>query len=219
MQARFRVGARRCCQNTSVRNLSFQFVFDVRTDNIIEAGLRLKSEVTSTFRIELFGPAGNDALNKFIRRTADTRDDLVAGDAAQCFDLLSDRARYARHREIDALSELLACQSRSMDEKSDGRARACMRMPHGVRDGQERFLPRQRFADNSREETGCRLVWFARAHANGRQPDTDAVKESAPRVVSEQQFANCLLSPVGGQRREMKVIGNGSGKRRTENGD
>src|SRR5262245_2023640 len=106
-----------------------------------------------------------------------------------------------------------------MDKKSDRRAWACMRMPHRVRDRQQRFLPRQRFADNSGKKTGCRLVWFARAHANGRQSDTDAVKKFAARVVSEQQFANCLLCSVGGQRREMKVIGNGSGKWRTENGD
>src|SRR5262245_26950023 len=97
MQARFGAGGRGWCQNRSVRNLSVQFIFDVRADNVVEAGLSLKSEVTSTLCIEPFGPAGNDALNKIIRRTADAPDDLVTGHAAQCVDLLSDRARYARH--------------------------------------------------------------------------------------------------------------------------
>src|SRR5215510_15951498 len=106
-----------------------------------------------------------------------------------------------------------------MDKKAYRRTRARMRMSHGVRDRQKRFLSCQRLADNPREETGRRLVWLARPHANGRQPDTDAIKKSAPRIVGEQQFANCLLRSVGGQWREVKVIGNGRRKRRTENGD
>ena len=52
-----------------------------------------------------------------------------------------------------------------------------------------------------------------------RQADADAVEKAAPRVVGEQQFADRLLRAVGGERRQMEIVGDGVGKRRAEHRD
>ncbi len=52
-------------------------------------------------------PAGDDVDHQRIRLAADTRRDLVAGDAPQRGDLFGDRATNAGHGEIDARAELL----------------------------------------------------------------------------------------------------------------
>ena len=81
------------------------------------------------------------------------------------------------------------------------------------------FDASQRLADDAGEESRCRLVRLARAHHDARQPDADAVAEPAPGVIGEQRFADRLLRAVGGQRREMKVVGDRFRERRAENRD
>ena len=83
--------------NASICNLPLQFVLDVCADYVFETVFGLKSEITRTLGVETLGPAGNNALDKFVRCAADARGDIVAGYAAERFDLFSDRARYAGH--------------------------------------------------------------------------------------------------------------------------
>src|SRR6266542_2807772 len=68
-------------------------------------------------------------------------------------------------------------------------------------------------------ETGSRLVGLARPHHDARQTDTDAVAEAAPGIVGEQRFPDRLLRAVGGQRREMKIVGDRGRKWRAEHRD
>ena len=103
--------------------------------------------------------------------------------------------------------ELLARQARGMNEKADRRARARMRMQHAFGDRQDRLLAGERLADDAGKETRRRLVRLAGPHADRRQPDADAVEEAASRIIGEQQFADRLLRAVGGERREMKFVG------------
>ena len=83
-----------------------------------------------------------------------------------------------------------------------------------VGDRQYRFKPCERFADDAGEKTGGRLVRLAWTHADGGQADADAVEDAAPVVVGEQQFADRLLRAVGGERREMEVVGDRGRERR-----
>src|SRR5262245_65278695 len=93
----------RTLSNTSIRNLSVQFIFNVRADNVIECGFGPEPELVSPFRMESLGPAGDDSLDELIRRPTDSRGNFVAGDATQRLDLLSDCARY---RSEEHTSEL-----------------------------------------------------------------------------------------------------------------
>ena len=60
------------------------------------------------------------------------------------------------------------------------------------------------------------LFGVARPHADGRQPDADAVEEALAGVVGEQQLADRLLRAVGRQRRVVELVvdrvGNGAPK-------
>ena len=63
------------------------------------------------------------------------------------------------------------------------------------------------------------LFGLARPHADGRQPDADAVEEAAPRVVGEDQLADQFLRAVGGERRLLEIVIDHIGERRPEHGD
>lgn len=106
------------------------------SDDVVKGGLGLKPKIASALCIKLLGPAGNNSLDKFVRFTVDTRGNLVASDAAERVDLLSDRARYTRHGKINARPELFAGQTRGMDEKTNSGTRARMGMSDGVGDRQ-----------------------------------------------------------------------------------
>src|SRR5262249_20436851 len=177
----------------SGHDLSAHLVLDMRADDVVECGLCLESEIAGALRIEALRPAGNDALDKFIRLTPDAPGDFVAGNTAQCLNLLTDRARYARHGKIDAWTELSARQACGMDKKAHRGARACVRVTDSVRNRQQGLMAGQRFPDDAREETGCRLIGLSRPHADGRQPDADAFEKTSARVVCKQQFTDCFL--------------------------
>jgi len=85
--------------------------------------------------------------------------------------------------------------------------------------GQHGFKPGERFADDPGEEARRRLVRLAWSHHHARQADADAVTKAAPGVVGEQRFADRLLRAVGGERREMKIVGDRRGKGRAEHRD
>ena len=64
----------------------------MRTDDLVECGLGLKSKITGAPGVETLGPAGNDSLDKFVGFPPDTCRDFFAGNTAQCLDLFPDRA-------------------------------------------------------------------------------------------------------------------------------
>src|SRR6478609_9431504 len=151
-----------------IHYLPAQLILDMCTDNIVERSLGLKAEIPRALCIELLGPAGNNSLNKLVRCAPDARNDLLAGDAVQSLDLLSDGTGYTGHGEIDARPELVARQPCRVDKKADSCARTRVRMAHAVGDRQQRLLTRQRFANDAGEKPGGSLVGFARAHADSR---------------------------------------------------
>jgi hypothetical protein len=69
-----------------------QLILDMRTDDLVECGLGLESEITGALGVEALGPAGNDSLDKVVGFASDARSDFFAGNTAQCFDLLPYRA-------------------------------------------------------------------------------------------------------------------------------
>jgi hypothetical protein len=106
-----------------------------------------------------------------------------------------------------------------MDEEADCRARACKPVAHSLVHRQHRLLTGKRLAENIGEEAGCRLVGFARADADRRQPDADAVENIEPRIVGEKQLADRLLRAVARQRRGEELVADLIRERLPENGD
>jgi hypothetical protein len=78
--------------SASGHDFSAQLILDMRTDDLVECGLGLESEITGALGVEALGPAGNDSLDKFVGLAPDARSDFFAGNTAQCFDLFPDRA-------------------------------------------------------------------------------------------------------------------------------
>src|ERR1700690_2221111 len=197
-------------------DLSPQLVLDMGADDVVERRFPLEAEREAAARIEAAWPAGDDALNQFVRCTLDESADLVAGDAAQRRDLFPDLAPHTRHGDIDAVAQLRARQAGCVDEKSNRRARAGMPMQHAVGDRQDRFLSVERLPNDAGEETRRCFVRFARPHHDRWQSDPDAFEKAAPRIISQQQFADRLLRAVGSERREMEFFADRFRKRRAE---
>ncbi|EGE55474.1 hypothetical protein RHECNPAF_9300126 [Rhizobium etli CNPAF512] len=187
--------------------------------DFVEACLRLEAERRSALGIKLGRPAGDDAFDDRIGHAFDERGRLVAGHAAQSFDFFGDQRREARHGEISPRADPCRIDRRGMDEEADGGARACEPVPHVVADRQDRFLADQRFAQDVGEEARCRLVRCAGPHADGRQPDADAVENAAAGIVGEQQFGDRLLRAVARQRRGEEFVRNDLGERCAKDGD
>jgi len=154
-------------------------------DDVVERRFHLEAEHEAAARIEAAWPAGNDALNQFVRCTLDAPGDFVAGDAAQRRDLFADRAAHTRHGDIDAVAQLRARQADGVDEKSDRRAWAGMPMQDAVSDRQDRFLSVERFPNDAGEETRRCFVRFTRPHHDRWQSDADAFEKAAPRIISQ----------------------------------
>src|SRR5262245_46857629 len=180
---------------------------DVDAYDLVERAFGFEAEFARAARLDALRPAFDDARDQRILGAANARGNALAGDAPQRRDLLGYGAADARHRKIDAGTERVARQTRRVHEEADRGARARMGMHHRLRNRQHRFEARQRLADDPGEETRRRLVGLARPHHDARQADTDAVAEAAPGVVGEQRFADRLLRAVGGERREMEVVG------------
>src|SRR5215472_16216205 len=137
------------CDFWLINDFSAQLVLYMRTDDVVEHRFSLESELACPPGVDAFGPAGNDSLDELVRLAADARGHLVPGNTVQGLDLLTDRARHARHREVDARAELLARKARSVDEKADGGAWTRVRMPDALGNRQQRLLSSQRFADDA----------------------------------------------------------------------
>src|SRR5262249_14943787 len=150
-------------------------------DNIIECSFGLEAKVARSLGIGPLGPAGNDSLDQLIGHSAYARGHFVARNPAKRFNLFAHRAGYAGHRKVDARTDLLAHEPGGMDEKSDRRARASMRVAYILGDRKKRLLACERLPDDPGEKTRSGLVRLARPHANRRQSDADPVEETAPR--------------------------------------
>ena len=137
---------------------AIKLVFDVDADDLVERSLGAKAERERAARLEPARPAGHDARNQRVRLAADAGGGRVAGNPAQGGDLFGDGAAHARHGEIHARSELLACQAGGMDEESDGGARARMPVQDAFIDRQHRFFAVERLADDRGKEAGSGLV-------------------------------------------------------------
>ena len=134
-------------------------------------------------------------------------------------DLLADGGADARHAEVAPRAELRGVEARGVQQEADRGARRSEPVAHGFRHRQHRFLAGERLADDAGEEARRRLVRLARAHADRRQADADAVEEAAPAVVGEQQLADRLLRAVARERRVQELVADRLGKRRAEHRD
>src|SRR4029078_2249770 len=114
------------------------------------------------------GPPGDDSLDQLIGRPANTRGHLVACNTAKRIDLFADRARYGRPCNVDARTDLLACEVRGVDEKPDRGPRARMRVADAFRDGQKGLLPGARLPDHPGGEGPRGRVRLGCADANLR---------------------------------------------------
>ena len=110
---------------------------------------------------------------------------LSPADAAQRLDLLADRRRQARQADVAPASRAWPC--RSSRHAAGSRPRRAGWRTSGARPpttGSTASWPDQRLAQDAGEEARGRQVGLARADADGRQPDADAVEEAAPRIVA-----------------------------------
>jgi len=80
-------------------------------------------------------------------------------------------------------------------------------------------LARERLADDAGEKSRRGAVGLARAHADRRQAQADAVEEAAPAVIGKQQLADRLLRAVAGKRRIEELVADRLRKRRAEHRD
>src|SRR5439155_22294981 len=101
----------------------FELVLDVDADDLVEARLRLEAQLPGTLRLEVPGPAADDAEQRLVGLSSDERDRLLAGDPAQCRDLLGDRDGDAGHRQTAAVTERGSVERRSMEQEADRSAR------------------------------------------------------------------------------------------------
>src|SRR5579871_791010 len=132
-----------------------ELVVDVNANDLVEGRLRLEAERERALRIEAAGPAGDHARNQRIRLAADARGDALAGDPAQRGQLFGDGAAHTGHVEVHARPEFAAVESRGVQEKADGRARAGVPVADALFHRQYRLLSRQGFADDRGKEAGC----------------------------------------------------------------
>src|SRR3974390_1336685 len=191
----------------------------MRADDLVEASFDREPERQRSAGVETARPPSNDAFHQRVGFAADAGHHLVASDAFERCNLLADGAADAGDREINAVAKLRAAKPRRVDEKADRRARAGMPMHYAVGNRQGRLLSGQWLADDAGEEPGGSLVWLARPHANRRQTDANPLEKAAPCVVGEQQLGHRFLRSVGGERRQMEVVGNGFRERRAEHRD
>src|SRR6516165_4412400 len=189
---------------------------DVDADDLVKRAFGLEAELAGAACLDALRPTLDNAGDEGILLAPDARCDPFACDPPQRCDLLCHRAAYPRHGEIDARAERTARKRGGMEEKSNRRARAGMRVHDRIRDRKRGFHSRQRLADDAGEEAGSGGVRLARPHHHAGQPYAYAVAEAAPRVVGEQQLPDRFLRAVGGQRCEMEIVRNGIRKRRAE---
>src|SRR5829696_9758012 len=95
-------------------------------DDLVEARLGGEAELLRALGVEIPRPALDDLDHEGVGLAPDARRDLLAGDPAQGLDLLADRDRDARHRDVAARSDALAVDRRGVDQEADGGARARM---------------------------------------------------------------------------------------------
>src|SRR5262245_6117898 len=196
-----------------------ELLVDMGANDLLERALRLEAELARAPRLDALRPARDNACDEIVVLAADAPRDPLAGDALERRDLLRHRAAHARHRETDARSERVARQRRRVQEEPHRGARAGVRVHDRLGDRQYRLLAGERLANDAGEEArGC-LVRLARPHHDGGEADADAIAEAASGVVGEQRLADRFLGAVGGERREMEVVGDRRGKRRPEHRD
>ena len=188
-------------------------------DNVLETRLGTKAEFDPPFGRKVAGPAGNYLHDCRVGFAADAAAGRLAGDLAKGLDLLSHGAGNAGKGHIPAAAEKCRIEGRGMDEELNRRPGAGVPMPHVVRHWQDRLLTGERFADDAGEKARCREVRLSGPHADGREAEADAVKETAPRIVGKQEFANRLLGAIACQRSEEKLIADLVGEGGAENRD
>src|SRR5215475_7615277 len=106
-----------------------------------------------------------------------------------------------------------------MNQKPHRRPWTGVPMQHALLDREDRLHPCQWLTNDRRKEARCGLVGLAWPNNNAWQANANAVEHAATRVVSDQQFADCLLCSVRCQRREMKFVGDRIRIRRAEHRD
>ena len=201
-------------------DVAAEFVLYMDTNDIIESLLGGgKAEFSGPAGVEIARPAVDDAHDERVRLAPDPRRHLVSRHPLQRRDLLADRRRQAGHGEVAARAGGSTIHGRGVDQEADRRARRGMPVADVLGYRQHRFLAGERLAQDVGEESGRRLVGQAGADADGRQPDADAVHETAARIVGQQQFADRLLGAVAEQRRVEELVADGVGKRRAEHRD
>src|ERR1700722_9518652 len=179
-----------------------------------KTGVRLKSKAFCPRRIEIARPSRDDPDDRLIGLAADEGDGLVAGDGAQGLDLLPDGDAHARQIERAASAQEREIELRRPQQELDRGSRRGVPMTDVLADRQDCLLARQRLADDAGKEPGSGLVGQARANADRGQAEPNAIKEAAPRVISEPKLADRLLRSVASQRSGEKLVADLVGKRR-----
>src|SRR5690606_9338436 len=98
----------------------------MRLDDLVEALLRLKAQLTRAPGFEAGWPVLHDRPDCLVRLLADQPGDLAAGDPAQRFDLLAHGDGNARHGQVAARPHALPVDLGRMDEEVHGRVRTGM---------------------------------------------------------------------------------------------
>src|SRR5215467_11628852 len=104
--------------------ISAELILDVDADDVVKIILGGgEAELAGAFGLEITRPAVDDAHDERIGLALDARGDLLARDALECRDLLSDGRRQAGHGQAAARACGGKIHGRGMLEEADSRAR------------------------------------------------------------------------------------------------
>src|SRR5262245_40121880 len=106
------------------RHAPAQLVVDVKPDDVVEVAFdELESQLSGPCGVEVARPTLDDTRDDRIGCAPDPLHDAITGDATQRRDLLGDRDRQSRHREVTPIREVAGVDGCGVDQEADRRAR------------------------------------------------------------------------------------------------
>lgn len=123
-------------------------------DEVIKSRFGYETECKGALRIEPLSPGSDDAGDGLVGFMPDEPDGLVACEAPQRLDLVTDGGGNAGHVEIPPRSNRGKIEHASVDQEADRRTRAREPVANIQRDRQDRFVSDQGFTQNAGEEAG-----------------------------------------------------------------
>src|SRR5580704_17253867 len=116
----------------------------IDADDLVETRFRHEAERRGAVGFESGRPAGDDSCDRLVGLAADETDRAFASRAAKRLNLLADRRRNARQRQVSSGAEPREVERGGMQEEADRRARRGVPMSHALVDRKDRLAAAER---------------------------------------------------------------------------